>query len=295
MRALLAEYTVANDPVLASEGAAMLAVLAGSFERCGYEIVSPGKGEFLSEIRRLAPECDVGLVIAPDPLLVPFTSALESMTHNIGCGSMSTRVCADKKMTASILARHDIPVPGPPAPGRRVIKPVQGCGSVGVRLSLLEPGCGEFAESYIEGEHLSVSLVGSRVVGNACSYYSGDPPLLLAVNRQQVEISSDGEFRYRGGETPVVHERQEEIVGTAKKALTILGCQGYTGVDIVLADRPYVVDVNPRITTSIVGIAACMEEEIADVLVSASKGSGPAEVHLKGRVRFDTRGMVERL
>ena len=32
------------------------------------------------------------------------------------------------------------------------------------------------------------------------------------------------------------------------------------------------VDVNPRVTTSVVGIAAVMEEEIADVLVAASRG-----------------------
>jgi predicted ATP-grasp superfamily ATP-dependent carboligase len=56
-----------------------------------------------------------------------------------------------------------------------------------------------------------------------------------------------------------------------------------------------VVDVNPRITTSIVGIAACMEEEIADVLVRASRGKGPSTVHLSGRVKFDTKGLVERL
>jgi predicted ATP-grasp superfamily ATP-dependent carboligase len=295
MKALLAEYTIAHDPGLAREGAAMLAVLAGSFERCGYEVVSPKGPDFLGEIRRLAPACEVGLVIAPDHLLFSFTSVLESLTHNIGCGSMNATVCADKRMTASILARHGIPVPGTAGPCRRVIKPVLGCGSRGVRLSLQEPGHDELAETYIEGEHLSVSLVGSRLVGNACSYYSGDPPLLLAVNRQEIEIDGHGKFHYLGGETPVMHQRQEEIVRTAASALTVLGCQGYTGVDIVLADRPYVVDVNPRITTSIVGITACMEEEIADVLVRASRGEGPSVVHLSGRVRFDTLGKVKRL
>jgi predicted ATP-grasp superfamily ATP-dependent carboligase len=295
MKALLAEYTVAHDPGLAREGAAMLAVLSGSFERCGYEVVGPGTADFAGEIRRLAPECEVGLVIAPDRLLFSFTAVLESLTHNIGCGSMNAMVCADKRMTASILARHGIPVPGPAGAGRSVIKPVLGCGSQGVHLSGQEPGRGELAETYIEGEHLSVSLVGSRLVGNACSYYSGDPPLLLAVNRQEVDIDCDGRFHYLGGETPVVHERHDEIVRTAASAVTVLGCQGYTGVDIVLADRPYVVDVNPRITTSIVGIAACMEEEIADILVRASRGEGPSEVHLAGRVRFDPAGRVERL
>jgi hypothetical protein len=61
---------------------------------------------------------------------------------------------------------------------------------------------------------------------------------------------------------------------------------------MVVADQVYVVDVNPRITTSLVGIAACMNEEIADILVEASKGGGPDEVHLAGFVRFDTQGKV---
>ena len=72
----------------------------------------------------------------------------------------------------------------------------------------------------------------------------------------------------------------------------ILGCQGYCGVDVVVSDNVYVVDVNPRITTSIVGIAACMQEEIADILVSASKGDGPDMVHFRGSARFDTHGKV---
>jgi predicted ATP-grasp superfamily ATP-dependent carboligase len=295
MKALLAEYTLANDPDLAREGAAMFAVLSRSFERCGYEVVSPEKADFVGEIRRLAPECEVGLVVAPDHLLFSFTAALEALTHNLGCGSMNTMVCADKRMTASILGRHGIPVPGKAGPGRRIIKPVKGCGSQGVHLSFREPGPGELSEAYIKGEHLSVSMVGSRLVGNACSYYSGDPPLLLAVNRQEIDIDCEGRFHYLGGETPVVHKRQEEIVRTATSVLTVLGCQGYTGVDIVLADRPYVVDVNPRITTSIVGIAACMKEEIADILIRASRGEGPSVVHLSGSVRFDSGGMVERL
>jgi hypothetical protein len=38
-----------------------------------------------------------------------------------------------------------------------------------------------------------------------------------------------------------------------------------------------------------------MEEEIATLLVSASKGDGPASVHLKGRARFDTDGAVTKI
>lgn len=295
MKVLLAEYTVAHEPALAHEGAAMLSVLKSSFERCGYDVVLPGPGDFGEEIARLAPGCDMGLVIAPDHLLSKYTFLLEQATHNLGCGFMAVALCANKVSSGKILAENNVPVPGSPATGKRVIKPIRGCGSQGVRLSGDFPGKNEFAQDYIGGENYSVSMVINRVIGDACAYYSGKPPVVLAVNRQEITVGPEGTFQYLGGETPVHPDREKEIIDTAVKAATVLGCQGYCGVDVVVADKVWVVDVNPRITTSIVGIAACMQEEIAEILVSASKGNGPATVHFSGRARFDCDGTVTRL
>ncbi|WP_292427370.1 ATP-grasp domain-containing protein [Methanoregula sp.] len=292
MKVLLAEYTTTRDPALAPEGAAMFNVLHKSFTRCGYEVVLPGTGDFYEEIVRLAPACDMGLVIAPDPLLAKFTLPVEQHSHNLGCGSMNIALCANKVTTGKLLKSHGIPVPADAPEGRHVVKPVSGCDSQGVRLTTDAPGRGEFAQGYIEGEHYSVSLVMSRVVGEACLYFSGNPPLVLAINRQFVTIGTDGAFTYSGGETPAHPARGQEIIDTAVKAATVLGCQGYCGVDVVVGDRVFVVDVNPRITTSLVGIAACMNEEIAALLVEASHGNAPKEVHLTGKVRFDTHGTV---
>ena len=292
MKVLLAEYTASRDPALAPEGAAMLAILSESFGACGYEVVLPGPGDFCREIVRLAPECDMGLVIAPDSLLAKFTLPVEQFSHNLGCGSMNAALCANKVTTGNILKSNGIPVP-PDAPvGRHVVKPVSGCDSQGVRLTTVAPGKNEFAQEYIEGENYSVSLVMSRVVGEACLYFSGNPPLVLAVNRQDVTLKSDGTFSYGGGETPVHPAREQEIINTATRAANVLGCQGYCGIDVVVADKVYIVDVNPRVTTSLVGIAACMDEEIADLLVEASHGTAPKEVHLTGKVRFDRCGRV---
>ncbi|ABS55438.1 protein of unknown function DUF201 [Methanoregula boonei 6A8] len=295
MKVLLAEYTTARDPALAPEGAAMLDVLVQSFTRCGYEVVLPGPGDFYEEIVRLAPLCDMGLVIAPDHLLAKFTLPIEQYSHNLGCGSMNAAVAANKVTTGRVLRGHGVAVPADAPSGRHVVKPVSGCDSQGVRLTAELPGKGEFAEEYLEGEQYSVSLVLSRVVGEACLYFSGNPPLVLSVNRQDVTLNPDGEFAYAGGETPVHPPREAEILDAAVKAATVLGCQGYCGVDVIVGDKVYVVDVNPRITTSLVGIAACMKEEIAELLVAASQGNAPREVHLSGRVRFDRSGKVTRL
>jgi predicted ATP-grasp superfamily ATP-dependent carboligase len=294
MKVLLAEYATFHDPGLAPEGAAMLGVLSGSFEHIGYDVVTPGRGDFGREIERLAPDCDAGLVIAPDHLLAGYTKILEDLTHNLGCSSLVAAVCADKVMAGRILGRHGVAVPEMADSGLRVVKPIRGCGSQGVRLTDGAPGGDEFAQRYIDGEHLSVSLVGSRNTGEACLYYSGKPPLLLALNRQLIGVR-DGAFQYLGGETPVDHPGGDEIIAAARKTVTVLGCQGYAGVDVVVGDRIYVVDVNPRITTSIIGIAAVMEEEIARILTEASRGGGPEMVHLRGRVRFTKDGQVTRL
>jgi len=293
MKVLLAEYTAARDPALAPEGKAMLDVLTKSFTACGYEVVLPDPGDFYEELVRLAPACDMGLVIAPDALLSRFSLPIEQHCHTLGCGSMNVAVCANKRSTEKILRAHGVPVP-PPAPvgGKHIVKPVTGCDAQGVRLTEDAPGNGEFSQAYIEGELYSVSLLVNRVVGEACLYFSGNPPVVLAINRQDVVANDDGTFTYLGGETPVHPAREQEIIETAKKAATVLGCQGYCGIDVIVADKVYVLDVNPRITTSIVGIAACMDEEIAQLIVSTSEGVAPEEVHFHGKVRFDRFGKV---
>jgi len=291
MKVLLAEYSVFHDPVLAPEGEAMLSVLRDSFTRCGYEVVSPEAGDFAEELRRLAPGCDYGLVIAPDVLLGRYTRIIEDLTHSIGCGSLNCALCANKIRSGQILAAHGIAVPPEQASGMRVIKEVSGAGTVNMRLGDEEPGAGEFGQEFVDGEHLSVSLVGSRYVGEACLYYSGAEPLVLSLNAQEISIE-DGVFSFHGGTTNIDHPARDAIIETAVRAATVLGCQGYAGVDVVVADQVYVVDVNPRPTSSIIGIAAVMDEEIGEILIDASKGILPREVHLTGSARYDKSGQV---
>lgn len=291
MRALLAEYTVFHNPALAPEGMAMLSVLKESFIRSGYDVISPESGDFEAELRRLAPLADVGLVIAPDHLLGKYSKILEDHCHSIGCGSLNCALCSNKPHAGAILAAQGIAVPKQKTEGVRVIKEKQGAGALNMRIADEEPGPDEFGQEFIEGEHMSVSLVISRYVGNACSYYSGRPPLVLSLNRQHLRIG-EGTVAFEGGDVGVDHPRKDEIVATAIQAATILGCQGYTGVDVVVANKIYVVDVNPRPTSSLIGLAAVMDEEIAEILVAASKGDIPESVHLMGIARYDKDGMV---
>jgi len=65
-----------------------------------------------------------------------------------------------------------------------------------------------------------------------------------------------------------------------------LDLRGYVGIDLILADQTRVLDVNPRPTTSLMGISKVMREEIADLLLQAKFGSLPQEVNIEGECAF---------
>lgn len=232
---------------------------------------------FEGTLRSMSKECDAALVIAPDDILAGLTGIVETNSVNLGCPPDSVRMCADKLKCTRALSYENIPVPKTIGSGKYngdyVIKPRFGCASEGIHKSnsgnLRE---GFIATGFVEGEHLSVSLI------------TGRTQLPLTVNRQLIEIGKG--FSYKGGIVPYLCKRNEEIIDVAKKAARVLGCQGYTGVDIVLGDKPYVVDVNPRPTSSIIGISRVMETQIADLILRSKFGELPDHVNVNGSFTF---------
>ncbi len=290
MKIMVAEYAVgAGIPGFMLEGRAMLGTLVRSFVFCGHEVFYPTSGmlidtgtavrteRFEETVAKLSKNCDAGLVVAPDEILGDLTELVEKNTENLGCPSGSVRLCADKLECTCALEREKIPVPHTIGSGEyksdHIIKPRFGCASEGIHKSSAGIVKGGFiATQFIEGEHLSASII------------TGKTQLLLTVNKQLIEI--DREVSYKGGIVPYYYEKNNEIVEVAKKTLKTLGCRGYAGVDIVLGDKPYVVDVNPRPTTSIIGISRVMDAEIADLILRSRFGELPASVSVSGSFTF---------
>jgi predicted ATP-grasp superfamily ATP-dependent carboligase len=54
----------------------------------------------------------------------------------------------------------------------------------------------------------------------------------------------------------------------------------------VLGELPRAVDVNARPTTSIIGIAKVMQEEIGELMLKARFGGMPAKVRIEGDYLF---------
>jgi predicted ATP-grasp superfamily ATP-dependent carboligase len=187
------------------------------------------------------------------------------------------RLCADKLKSTLKLAGENIPVPltidDGEYDGDFVIKPRFGCASEGInrtKKGILKDGF--IATEFINGEHLSASII------------TGKTQLLLTVNKQLIKI--DDKISYEGGMVPYLCDREKEVADIAKKTTKALGCRGYAGVDIVLADKPYVVDINPRPTTSLIGITRVLKAQIADLILRSAFGELPQYVEVNGCFTF---------
>jgi predicted ATP-grasp superfamily ATP-dependent carboligase len=281
MKVMLAEYSVCTGmgEAIRKEGAAMLKTLTKSFEEAGCSVSVPR--DFGEDFLATAKACDCGLVIAPDDLLADITAKLESACINLGCPPAAIRLCADKLETTELLLYNGVPAPRIVREGqvKCVIKPRSGCGSEGVYLAG-EPADieGYISTEFIDGEHLSVSLLGGA-----------DIILPLTLNRQHIHM--DGKFEYDGNDVNVDHPAREEIFAVARKAGHMLGCRGLFGVDVVFADRPYVVDVNPRPTTSVVGVARVLDRNLAELVLLARFGELPDRVGYRGRCSFTIKDL----
>jgi predicted ATP-grasp superfamily ATP-dependent carboligase len=185
----------------------------------------------------------------------------------IGSRPRGVALAASKQAAARHLAAHDIPVvPTLPAEALRrddlpparygwVAKPDDGAGAESTRLfrhreemqrwlAAMPERAGFVVQPYVEGVAASLSMLCQD--GRAW---------LLSCNRQEIAIE-DGLFRFRGSIVGGLEERRpryEPVAAAVAAAMPELW--GYVGIDLVDGEAgALVLDVNPRLTTSYVGL-----------------------------------------
>lgn len=108
------------------------------------------------------------------------------------------------------------------------------------------------------------------------------------------------EFKYRGGEMPIPAALAERAVRLSTRAMgCVPGLLGYVGVDLVLGDaadgsRDFAIEINPRLTTSYVGLRALADFNLAEAMLRVARGDRSEPLRWKaGRVRFGPDGTCE--
>ena len=257
------------------------------------------------EFERLAEEADATIVIAPefDGILLKAARRVASCSGRLLSPSVDfVKIAGDKQRTGEVLYDAGVPVPEAvvlepedPLPVEfrypAVIKPVDGAGSQNTQV-LASPhdtpspyAWRRRLEQYKPGLAASVALL----CGPA-----GRVPLVPCKQR----LSEDGRLRYLGGQLPLAAGLADRAVALAERALAALpDTSGYVGVDLVLGRDPhgredFVIEVNPRLTTSYVGLRAATDTNLAEAMWCVAQGKlAPIDFSTRP-IEFDCDGNV---
>lgn len=268
--------------------------------------VPPSTGE-LDALRRWSAECDWTLVIAPewrDTLRIRAQSVVEAGGQLLGPSPERIALAADKHATAEFLSARGIAVPdgvalaaGDPLPEvfplPAVLKPRDGAGSDGVQLlrsqrdlQQARPTVPARLESFCPGIAASVAILGHG--DGRCTR--------LPACRQH--LSADGSFKYLGGSLPLPADLAARAQRLADQVAAALPpWRGYLGIDLVLgedeaAGRDVVIEINPRLTTSYVGLRAMAAENLAGAMLALASGRPAALCFHDTPIQFTADGKV---
>jgi len=247
--------------------------------------------DYMQQLALIAAQCDATWVIAPESegILGTIISHLnkEKITL-INCDIKSVRITSDKLSCAQHLIKNGIltaqnltqeealaymqPV---------IIKYRHSAGCEGLRrcdngkeaLHLIDDFSKWVVQPYLEGNHLSISLL-----------FSNRDVRVISVNEQI--IKGERELVLKACHVNA-YPVNENIKILANKILNAFpGLKGYVGIDLIdVRGDYYIIDINPRLTSSFVGLSGVLEDNPAELcLKSVINSELPNEIKINNRV-----------
>lgn len=253
------------------------------------------------------------IVIAPesDGVLSELTRAvLDAGGGLLSASPAIVALCSDKQATADHLEAGGVPVPrgvriesGVELPAEfplpAVLKPNDGCGSQDVRLlTSLPAGINPLSvparlEVFCPGAAASMAvLCGTETTA------SGSRRVLKPLPACRQLLAEDGTFSYRGGSLPLPAELSRRAESLALRAVASLPQPlGYIGVDLVLGSaadgsQDFVIEVNPRLTTSYVGLRQATNDNLLAVWLKIAQGEEAPFKFNSTPIQFRADGQV---
>lgn len=297
---------------LGREGRAMRDALIADLSRLGHRVVAsvdprfpvrrPPRGLRLrppQPLQRLLRDVDAVWLIAPETGRCLERLAARVVSRGLtllGSSPAALRRASDKSRLPALLRRAGVPHPATRVLSRpadaaalgfpAVIKPARGAGCEGVRLVRRRPSLAleperRVVQAWVPGVPASVSLLAN-----------GRDAVVLAVHRQRLRGRT--RFSYLGGVTPFDHPLAARAAAHARAACrAIPGLRGYVGVDVVLGDtQAWVIEINPRLTTSYLGLRSACDRNVAGLAIAACAGRLPRRLPLRRRVGFSASGRI---
>ena len=306
MRLLITEFVtgggMANHPIpegLKQEGRLMLqSVLSDCKKIDGIEIMATVDTRFLQDIDidnkieinkvedylptilELAEQNDLVWVIAPesDEILKTIIEKLaDSDVELINCNAESIHIASDKLMCTKLLQENNLPAVenfsseyAAQYAKKAVIKNRFGVGSEGMKIcqsgkeALSEVGDdleNWLIQPFVIGENLSMSIL--------CSNGKAE---VLSCNKQMFTEGNEPKLKMCQANAISVTHKHKELANQIAKIIP--GMKAYVGVDYIDCDGDIkIVDINPRLTTSYVGLSKVINMNPAQLCIDATLNS----------------------
>jgi predicted ATP-grasp superfamily ATP-dependent carboligase len=227
-------------------------------------------------------ECDAVWIIAPETenILFDFSQRVEIAGKRLLSNpSSAVAKTADKLQTFQILEKNNIPT----IPTQRlsdltsfnnlevlahVIKPIDG---VGCENSFFIQNQTEFKQIFSQITETQNYIIQPFIKGDALSVsaiFKHGQAQLLCVNRQIIQIENQ-QFQLIACEVNIAIEQDKFQKILTEIAQAFPDLFGYVGIDLILADLLYVVEINPRLTSSYAGIKQALGINLAKLVLQS--------------------------
>jgi hypothetical protein len=272
------------------------------------------KNETKKFLPKIAQSKDASYVIAPET-----AQTLQSIVHlmeqtgknSLNSQSETIQKVADKTILYTTLAKNHLPTPetlllnidDSLKENKKVIKnrlnyptvfkPTDGTSCRGLSIVKNEAQIAKALKQITTESSTKHFIVQEFISGQAASVsllVLGSKALALSLNKQNIIFATPEQVStYEGGVVPFEHHLKLKAFTAAKKAVECFpGLRGYVGVDLILSeDKPVVVDVNPRLTTSYIGLSKTANFNVAQAIVdTALQDKLPAKNGNRGFASF---------
>ncbi|MEM8944834.1 MAG: ATP-grasp domain-containing protein [Planctomycetota bacterium] len=258
------------------------------------------------EFERLAASADHTFLVAPETdniLIDTLRNAHAAGGRPLAPSEDFVALASDKDKTAAALARAGVPVPQATSLSAdeeklpddfdypAVLKPVLGAGS---QHTLLVAGSRDEPPPYPWPRRLEKYCPG--IAASVSALCGPSHRTLMAPCRQT--LSADGRFTYHGGSLIRETELARRAKELADRALDALPpAIGYVGIDLVLGksgdgSADFVIEVNPRLTTSYVGLRASTSDNLAIAMIDNAAGRASSPRFHDHQLEFTADGTI---
>lgn len=241
-----------------------------------------------------------GKLLGPGPEFIALAGDKTAVLDRLAAAGIQTPHGCGGKLSCLLELQHRFPV---------VLKPNDGVGAQNLHLlndsfALTSSYCNELLLAVAKDEQCKPAPLWrceEFIPGLAASVAvlcGPGGPIAMRPATQRIVFAEDGHASYQGG---AINLDEAEATRAQKLGLAVANAlpptDGYIGIDLILGEaadgsQDTVIEVNPRLTTSYIGLRHATHQSLADAMWRVAQGETVNIAWLQNTVEFTKQGQV---